>query len=119
MKQDILRIDKHILATDGTLDYVKSVPPRQVWVIRGYAYENETGARGTFRLYIEANTGNHYLSELQGPGAAELIYSRDELRLREGERLVLRQASCTVADKLALYADGYIIFANEENLAED
>jgi hypothetical protein len=121
MKRDILRIDKHVLAIDGTLDYVKSdiVEPGQLWVIEDYSYENESGARGTFRLYIESIAGKHYLTELQGPGLAELIYDHHEIRLREGEQLVLRQASCTIGDKLSLYASGYILFKGEPTQAED
>jgi hypothetical protein len=73
----------------------------------GIAYENETGARGTFRRYIEGHGYNHYLAEDTSPGAGELIFTDKVLYLLPGERLVIRQASCTSGDVLSLYAHGY------------
>jgi hypothetical protein len=109
-----IRINKKVSATGGTYDYVKSdrVLPGEIWCIQGVAYENETGARGTFRRYIERLDGNFYLGEQQSPGAAELISRDFPLYLVEGEALVVRQASCTAGDTLALYAHGYKIFSN-------
>ena len=106
-----LRIRERAIAAGGTYDYVKSikVPAGDEWCLQHIAYENETGARGTFRRYIDRGDYNHYLAEIQAPGSAELITWDGELRLREGDQLVIRQASCTAADVLALYADGYKI----------
>jgi hypothetical protein len=103
-----IRIRENVLATSGTLDYVKSkgVPEGKTWRLHDICYENETGARGTFRLYIEGHGYNHYVSELQGPGLGELITHEGKVYLYAGERLVLRQASCTPNDVLALYALG-------------
>ncbi len=100
------RIRERAAATGGTYDYVKSgiVPTGEIWRVHDIAYENETGARGTFRLYIEGHGYDHFVSELQGPGAAELIVHQEIIYLTPGERLTLRQASCTAADNLALYA---------------
>lgn len=105
------RIRERALATSGTLDYVKSpiVPPGEIWCLQNISYENETGARGTFRRYIEGHGYKHFVAELQGPGAAELISWDGELFLLPGEQLVVQQASCTVADVLALYATGYAV----------
>ena len=104
-----IRIRKVRVVTDTTFDYVKSdiVPPGEIWCLQGIIYENETGARGTFRRYIEGHGYEHYVAELQGPGAAELIFTNDIIYLLPGERLTIRQASCTAADILALYAHGY------------
>ncbi len=106
-----LRIREHAAAAGGTYDYVKSsiVPPGQIWHISELAYENETGARGTFRRYIEGHGYNHYLAELQGPGSGELIHSDNGFDLLPGERLTVRQTSCTAADVLSLYAIGYMV----------
>jgi hypothetical protein len=100
------RIREQAVAAGGTYDYVKSkqVPPGEIWRVHDIAYENETGARGTFRLYIEGHGYNHYVSELQGPGAAELIVHQETIYLLPGEHLTLRQTSCTASDVLALYA---------------
>jgi len=104
-----IRIRKSVVATETATLYVKSdiVPPGEIWCLQNIAYENETAARGTFRRYIEGHGYNHYLAELQGPGAAELVHTSDIVFLIPGERLTIRQASCTASDVLALYAHGY------------
>lgn len=115
-----LRIRERIAAIGGSYDYVKTdpVPDGEIWIITSLAYENETGARGTFRRYIEGHGYNHYIAEKQSPAAAELIFTNDVLHLLPGERLTIRQASCTASDILSLYAMGYKIFSkylpNEE-----
>jgi hypothetical protein len=98
------------VAADGTA-YVKSeiVPPGEIQCLQGIAYENETGARGTFRRYIEGHGYDHYIAEHQSPGAAELIFTDKLLYLLPGERLTIRQASCSTNDVLALYCHGYKI----------
>jgi hypothetical protein len=104
-----IRIRETVKASGGTYDYLKSdiVPTGEIWCLQGIAYENETGARGTFRRYIDGHGYNHYVAEHQSPGAAELIFTDELLYLLPGERLVVRQASCTANDILALYAHGY------------
>ena len=106
-----IRIRVHKVVVDTTLEYVKSdiVPPGEIWAIQGIAYENETGARGTFRRYIEGHGYNHYIAEHQSPGAAELIHTDKILYLLPGERLTIRQASAVANDILSLYAHGYKI----------
>ena len=108
-----LRIRERSIAAGGTYDYVKSeiVPPGEIWCLQGIAYENETGARGTFRRYIEGHGYDHFLAEHTSPGAAELIHTDKVIYLTPGERLTIRQASCTASDALALYAHGYKIFS--------
>lgn len=113
-EKETLRIREHFTCVGSlTYEYVKSriVPPGDLWCLQHIAYENETGARGTFRRYIERGDYNHYLAELQGPGLAELITWDGELWLGPGDRLTIRQASCSASDVLALYADGYKIVA--------
>jgi len=108
-----IRIRRVAKATGGTYDYVKSktVPPGEIWCLQGIAYENETGARGTFRRYIEGHGYNHYLAEHQSPGAGELIFTDEIIYLLPGERLVVRQATCTADDILALYCHGYMQYS--------
>ncbi len=104
-----IRIREREIYSSGTYAYVKSriVPPGEIWCLQNTSYENETGARGTFRRYIEGHGYEHFIAELQGPGAAELIFSDSVVYLVPGERLVIRQASCSASDVLALYAHGY------------
>lgn len=112
-----IRIRESALASVGTFDYVKSavVPTGEIWCLQGQAYENETGARGTFRRYIEGHGYNHYLAEHQSPGAGELIFTDELLYLLPGERLAIRQASCAAGDILALYAHGYKVHSKYIN----
>ncbi len=98
------------VASSGT-DYVKSeiVPAGEIWCLQGITYENETGARGTFRRYIDGHGYPFYLAEHTSPGLGELIFTDKLLYLLPGERLVIRQASCIANDIIALYAHGYKI----------
>lgn len=104
-----IRIRKTTKASGATYDYLKSdtVPPGEIWCLQGIAYENETGARGTFRRYIEGHGYDHFLGEKTSPGAGELVQTNWKVYLIPGERLVVRQASCTSGDILGLYAHGY------------
>lgn len=104
-----IREVKLVVATD--FEYVKTavVPPGEIWCLQGIAYENETGARGTFRRYIEGHGYNHYVAEHQNPEAGSLIFTDKLIYLLPGERLTIRQASCTAGDVLALYIHGYKI----------
>jgi hypothetical protein len=89
----------------GTLDYLKSkqVKDGELLIITNIAYENQTGARGTFRRYIQGTMGeNVMLAELQGAGLGELIFSDKEQVLKAGEIMVVRQASCTAGDILKM-----------------
>jgi hypothetical protein len=106
-----IRLRVTAAATGGSYDYLRSavVPTGEMWCLQGIAYGNETGARGTFRRYIEGHGYNHYLAEHQSPGADELIFTDKLLYLLPGEILAIRQASCTAGDQLALYAHGYKI----------
>lgn len=99
----------------GTYAYVKTeiVPNGQVWRVSNVAYVNETGARGTFRRYIEGHGEEIFLAELQGPGSNELIFSDVPFYMVPGERLMIRQASCSASDVLKLYVIGEIIFTKE------
>lgn len=115
-KTNQLRIRKLFSCVGSlTYEYVKSdiVPTGQMWCIQHVAYENETGARGTFRRYIERGDYNHYLGEIQGPGAAELIVWDGELWLMPGDRLTIRQGAPSASDVLSLYCTGYTVFLDE------
>ncbi len=115
-----IRIRERAVYSAGTYAYVKSeiVPAGEIWCLQNISYENETGARGTFRRYIEGHGYDHFVAELQGPGSAELIFTNDIVFLLPGERLAIRQAGCSASDVLALYAHGYKTFSkylpNEE-----
>jgi hypothetical protein len=101
---------REVAKVPGDVDYyVKSepVPPGEIWCLQGIAYENETGARGTFRRYIEGHGYNHYVAEHTSPGAGELVFTNQIIYLIPGERLVISQESCKTNDILALYAHGY------------
>jgi hypothetical protein len=99
----------HMKATSGDLDYVKSVqvPTGEVWCVEGGSYENETGARGTFRRYLDKQGESILLGEQQSPGAAELVQFDSIAYMVPGECMTIRQASATANDVLSLYIHGY------------
>jgi len=108
-----IRIDKQVSCEGGTYDYVESdiVPPGELYCIQGYGYENETGARGTFRRGVKRNSQYMWFAEYASPAAGELVFDNQEIWLTPGEQLAVRQASCTAADTLHLYAHGYKVLS--------
>jgi hypothetical protein len=109
VERNTIRIRESETYVSGTYAYVRTkvVPPGVRWCLEHIAYENETGARGTFRRYIYRGDYPHFLAEVQGPGAAELMTWDGRLYLMPGDQLVIRQTSCSASDVLSLYADGY------------
>lgn len=110
-----LRRRFNAVATGGTYDYVKSdrVKPGEVWLIRSHSFENRTGARGTVRGYVDRDGLEHWLWEQESPAASTLYWSEEDMALTEGERLAVRQATCTSGDKLWLLLNGYVIYGSE------
>ena len=104
-----LEIDVTAKAAGGTYDYVKSeaVPQGEIWCLQNVAYENETGARGTFRRGVERAGFYKWYWEYESPAADELVFSEAVSFLYPGESLAVRQASATANDILHLYARGY------------
>ena len=105
---DALRLRYRAEAKGGTYDYVKSnrVPPGQIWHIRNHSFENETGTRGIARAFVDGHGYNHWLWEEPTVTLATLYWSEEEMVLTEGERLAIRQATCTLGDKLQLLING-------------
>ena len=104
-----IRGDFTILASGGTNDFIETelVPPGEIWCIQGHSFENETGARGTARGYRGDQRSPHFIWEEPSLAADELAWSERTIFLIEGERLGVRQASCTANDVLRLTYDGY------------
>jgi hypothetical protein len=119
-KTNQLRIRKTFKCAGSlALEYVKTdqVPNGEMWCIQHVAYENQTGARGTFRRYIDRGDYKHYLGEHASPGAAELITWDGELWLMPGDLMTVQQASPSQSDILALYCTGYVVELDEEVVA--
>ena len=112
--KNALRLRFRAVATGGTYDYVKSdqVPPGQIWHIRNHSFENETGARGTARGYVDGHGYEHWLWEQASPAAATLYWSEEDIVLTEGEKLAVRQATVTALDELQLLINGAIEYLN-------
>ncbi len=104
-----------VISAAASYDYLKTKPVQsgEIQTIETVAYENQTGARGTFRRYIERDNEALYVAEMQGPGLGELIFSDKTLTLLPRERLVVRQATCSSGDVLKLYVTGYKIYTEE------
>jgi len=105
---DALRLRYRAVAKGGTYDYVRSkrVPPGQIWHIRNHSFENETGTRGEARAFVEGHGYQHWLWEEEVVTLATLYWSEENMVLTEGERLAVRQASCTIGDSLQLLING-------------
>ncbi len=104
-----LDIDVTALASGDTYDYIESdqVPPGEIWAIQICGFENQTGARGTVRRYKGTRVSPLFLEEEIAPSANELVWSDAPVYLRPGQKIGFRQATCTAADVLRLYATGY------------
>ncbi|MBA7705480.1 hypothetical protein ES703_114310 [subsurface metagenome] len=113
--RNALRVRARTKATGGTYDFVESepVPRGEVWHINSHSFENESGQRGTARAYIDTAGYKHWLWEQTSPGSGVLYHSVDDIILSEGERLAVRQATCTSGDMLQLLGQGYIEYLNE------
>lgn len=107
---DALRLRFRAVATGGTYDYVRSnrVPPSQIWHIRNHSFENETGTRGAARGYVDSHGYPHWLWEEKTVTVDTLYWSEEDIILTEGESLAVRQATCTIGDKLQLLINGKI-----------
>jgi len=103
-----LRLRFRAVAKGGAYDYVRSnqVPPGQIWKVRNHSFENETGTRGVARAFVDGHGYNHWLWEEKVVTLATLYWSEEELELTEGERLAVRQTTCTIGDKLQLLING-------------
>ena len=106
-----IRDDISVKASGGTYDFIetKPVPPGEIWCIQNHSFENETGARGIARGYRGDQRSPHFRWEEPSLAAGELAWSEKEVFLIEGERLGVRQTSCTLNDVLRLTYDGYKI----------
>ncbi len=106
-----LDIEVRALATGTTPDYIETdqVPPGEIWCFEHYSFENQTGARGTLRLYKGTKSTPFFLKEHEAPLANELVFEDAPLFVREGQKLGFRQADCTANDVLKIYATGYRI----------
>lgn len=98
-------------ATGGTYDYVESdvVPPGEIWCVQRHSFENETGARGTARGFIGTKDNPRWIWEEPSLAADELAWDDRPVYITEGNRIGVRQASCTSGDKLKLYIFGYLM----------
>jgi len=105
-----LRIRARTKATGETYDYVRSepVPRGEVWHINSHSFENETGTRSIARGFIDGHGYPHWLWYEATVTQDVLYWSEDNIMLQEGERLAVRQATCTAGDQLQLLGQGYI-----------
>jgi len=72
----------------GTVEYLKlnRVGPGKIRVLSHVTVENQTTTLTKCRIGIDHSGVIHYLDELQTVGIAELIVSRSDILLGEGDR---------------------------------
>jgi hypothetical protein len=82
------------------------VDPAKIRILSHVTVENKTTAFTKVRLAIKHHSLTFYLDELDNPTAAELIVSRSDILLGEGDILVAECTGTTTADILVLTAIG-------------
>lgn len=88
---------------DISLDIVE---PGKIRTLSHVTVEDETTAFTKVRLAIKHHSLTFYLDELDSPAAAELIVSRSDILLGEGDILVAECTGTITSDKLVLTAIG-------------
>jgi len=110
-----LRTPRTRRAVNTTFEYVETepVPEGQIHEIWSHSFENETGARGTIRGYIQRGGIYHWLWEQESPAQGTLYWSDENVVLAEDEILGVRQATNVAGDILQLKLNGVVIFGSE------
>jgi len=106
--------EKAKVAADGT-GYVRSeiLHRNRVIACQSIAIRNQTGARGTFEVYIKQGAARTFLFD-QGSPAADTWYWYPYMQfIKEGEQLEVQQATCLENDLLDLHIIGYTMFGPE------
>lgn len=92
-------------ATNEELE-IGPVPQGQIWRVSHVAWEDETSAYTSARLYLREGNQYHWLTEAIDPAAAQLWWDEHGYQLAEGMRLGVRFVGTTSGDALRLYLSG-------------
>lgn len=82
------------------------VEPHRIRTLSHVTVEDETNSFTKVRLAIKHHSRTFYIDELDTPAAAELVVSRSDILLGEGDILVAECTGTTTSDKLVLTAIG-------------
>jgi hypothetical protein len=101
----------HAAGLTGSVVNIKlaRVPPRTILVLTHVTIEDLTTLYTKVRLAINSSGVIHYIDELQTVAAAELIVSRSEILLGEGDVFFAELTGTTTGDVLKLTAVGWIL----------
>lgn len=106
--------DKATVASDGTGEVKSDLVERgQVFACQSLAFRNRTGARGTVEFYIFHSDIETFICDEPAPAANEWYWYPYAQHLKEGERIIAKQASCLTSDVLDLHCIGYKMYGTE------
>ena len=97
------------IGVTGTVEYLKlnRVGPGKIRVLSHVTVENETTALTKCRIGIDHGGLIHYIDELQTVIAAELVVSRSDILLGEGDRFFAEFIGTTDDDVLLMTCVGW------------
>jgi len=83
------------------------IRPKTLRVLTHVSVENKTGARTKDRLGINAGGRDHYLDEIMDPAQNELIVSRSDILLGEGDYFFAEFIDTENGDELLMTCIGW------------
>jgi len=96
-------------ASGGTYDEVRfgPIPSGRVYIVSRFATKDQNNApSGKLEVYVDGHGYEHGIVEEASPGANELWWENEPIRLAEGEVLVARYTGATANDRLHLFVEG-------------
>lgn len=106
--------DKTTVPADGT-GYVRSeiLHRNQAIACQSIAIRAQTGARGTFEVYIRQGAALTFIFDQASPAANTWYFYPYTQFIKEGEQIEVQQASCLENDVLDLHIIGYTMYGPE------
>jgi len=86
---------------------LERIPPRTLKVLSHVTVENKTSAFTKCRLAIKSGRGTHYLDEQATIAAEELLVSRSDILLGEGDIFFAEMTGTTTGDNLVMTCIGW------------
>lgn len=101
------------VAADGTGSVLsRRVDQSEMECYQSIAFRNRTGARGTLEVYLKSGEEEFFIFDQLSPGANTWYWYPYPQTLKQGERLIAKQESCSADDQLDLHCIGYMIYGS-------
>jgi len=86
---------------------LERIPARTLKVLSHVTVEDKTSALTKCRLAIKSGRGTHYLDEITTVAANELLVSRSDILLGEGDIFLAEMTGTTTGDNLVMTCIGW------------